>query len=983
VTVVVVEAAAGYGKTVLGAELVEAWGAVPIEVLLEPGEVSAALLSARLHGAVARAGFADAAGTMAQAGADPVAAVDAMVDSLAGESCAVVIDDAHNATRDAGVLIDRIASQIRPPQRLAVLTRRLPEGAERLRRAEALQLTAADLALRPEETLELCRSGFGLDVSSEDGRLLDTLSGGWTAVAVLAASRAKHTERSVRAVAAQAGDAPDPVGAILEELLVALGPDRARLAHLAPLPLLDRELLAAVTGAAGFFDRVVALGLPLTATGTGWYELPGPVRDHLAELGAPDPATLGVAAEHYHGRGQLTPALQMLLGAGEVEAAAELLAEAEPRQIERIEVLELLSVIDRIPDPVLDRFPAVMLHAVRSCHAANLLQRRSGFLERLDAVVREADQPALRRAVDAEIATDLALDGTTPEQAEDLARRVLATATEAEQFTRARALSVIGKAVWWRSDEGGRRSVSRMREAARYFDQASEILLGIGQRAAAAALTPYRAVWIEFDLGRPLAALELLNDGLALSLDNPRRYTSVLLFRAKVLGELGRYEEAEADFDEISRITRTLPDPANKVAYVHWERSSQASMRGDADATLDHIQQAEANRADWWDHGRFDFFADAAESLARVGHTALAWDYLERAQADPGDAERLIAMAECALLARHGDAALAEERLLAVYNRGIVPREFWRVTLLRAYAALRRGDQVAGALAARAFEEAARLGAPELPLVRERELTEALLALAVETGSPAAQALEGASLPVALALLGRFELTEGGRGLPLGSGQAAQLVKLVAVSRGRRIHAEQAIEALWPDSDPAAGRNRLRTVLGRLREAADNVVQRDGELLCLTPNVRVDLTQFQQESRQALALSPGDPAAAVAVARSAIARYRGDLLPHDLYEEWADAPREEARRTMLELLDVCAGAAAQRGDLDEARRMVERTIELAPYDDDRYLKVASILNEQGRRGAALSVLRRARSTLAELGVPLPAELSDFEQTLVA
>ncbi|HYB29464.1 MAG TPA: hypothetical protein VEF89_22830 [Solirubrobacteraceae bacterium] len=285
----------------------------------------------------------------------------------------------------------------------------------------------------------MCRSGFGLEVSSEDGRLLDALSGGWTAAAVLAASRAKHTERSVRAVAAQAGDAPDPVGAILEELLVALGPDRTRLALVAPLPLLDRELLAIVTGEEGFFDRAVALGLPLTATGTGWYELPFPVREHLAELGAPDPEALAAAAEHYQRRGQLTAALQMLLGAGEVEAAAGLLAKAEPRQIERIEVLELLSVIDRIPDAVLERFPAVMLHAVRSCHAANLLQRRSGFLERLDAVVRESGQPALRRAVDAEIATDLALDGTTPEQAEDLARRVLAAATEAEQFTRARA----------------------------------------------------------------------------------------------------------------------------------------------------------------------------------------------------------------------------------------------------------------------------------------------------------------------------------------------------------------------------------------------------------------------------------------------------------------------------------------------------------------------------------------------------------------
>jgi ATP/maltotriose-dependent transcriptional regulator MalT len=982
VIVVVVEAAAGYGKTVLGAELVEAWRAVPIEVMLEPAEVGAPLLAARLHTAVARAGFADAAGLMAQAGADPVAAVDAMVASLEGESFAIVIDDAHNVTRDAAVLIDRIASLLRPPQRLAVLTRRLPEGAERLRRAESVQLTAADLALRPEETLELCRSGFGLEVSSEDGRLLDALSGGWTAATVLAASRAKHTERPVRAVAVQAGGAPDPVGAILEELLVALGPARTRLSRLAPLPLLDRELLGIITGDEAFFDRAVALGLPLTATGNGWFEMPGPVRDHLAELGLPDPATLAAAAEHYQRRGQLTAALQMLLGAGEVEAAAELLAEAEPRQIERIEVLELLSAIDHIPDAVLDRFPGAMLHAVRSCHAANLLQRRSRFIERLDAVVSDTDRPVLRRAVDAEIATDLALDGTTPEQAEDLARRVLAAATEAEQFTRARALAVIGKSVWWRSDEGGRRSVARMREAAVYFDQAWEILVGLGQRAAAAALTPYRAVWIEFELGRSRPALELLNEGLALSLDNPRRYTSVLLFRAKVLGELGRYEEAEADFDEILRIARTLPDPANKVAYVHWERAVQASMRGDADATLDHVQQTEANRADWWDHGRFDFFADAAESLARIGHTALAWEYLERAQADPGDAERLIAMAECALLARHGDPYLAEERLAAVYDHGIVPREFWRVTLLRAYAALRRGDQIAGALAARAFEDAARLGAPELPLVRERELTEALLALAVETGSPAARALEGSSLPVALALLGRFELTEGGRVLPLGSGQAGQLVKLVAVSGGR-IHSERAIEALWPESDPAAGRNRLRTVLGRLREAARDVVQREGELLCLAPNVRVDLAQFQQEARQALALSSGDTAAAVAVARSAIARYRGDLLPHDLYEDWADASREDARRTMLELLDLCAGAAAERGDLDEARRMVERTIELAPYEDDRYMKVASILHEQGRRGAALSVLRRARSTLAELGVPLPDELEDFEETLVA
>jgi DNA-binding SARP family transcriptional activator len=86
---------------------------------------------------------------------------------------------------------------------------------------------------------------------------------------------------------------------------------------------------------------------------------------------------------------------------------------------------------------------------------------------------------------------------------------------------------------------------------------------------------------------------------------------------------------------------------------------------------------------------------------------------------------------------------------------------------------------------------------------------------------------------------------------------------------------------------------------------------------------------------------------------------------------------------MLELLDLCAANATERGDLDETRRIVERTIELAPYDDDRYLRVATILEEQGRKGAALSVLRRARSALSQLGIDPPRELAELEQRMAA
>jgi DNA-binding SARP family transcriptional activator len=172
-------------------------------------------------------------------------------------------------------------------------------------------------------------------------------------------------------------------------------------------------------------------------------------------------------------------------------------------------------------------------------------------------------------------------------------------------------------------------------------------------------------------------------------------------------------------------------------------------------------------------------------------------------------------------------------------------------------------------------------------------------------------------------------------------------------------------------------------VLNRQRAEAGEVIVRAGELLRLAPEIRVDLTQFEAEGRRALALWPAEPALAVAVARAAIARYRGDLLAGDPYEEWAELPREHTRRTMLRLLDLCADAAAQRGDLDETRRILELTIDLAPYDDERYLRTASTLLEQDRRGAALTVVRRARTVLAELGLPPPRRLLTLEQSIVA
>ena len=60
-------------------------------------------------------------------------------------------------------------------------------------------------------------------------------------------------------------------------------------------------------------------------------------------------------------------------------------------------------------------------------------------------------------------------------------------------------------------------------------------------------------------------------------------------------------------------------------------------------------------------------------------------------------------------------------------------------------------------------------------------------------------------------------------------------------------------------------------------------------------------------------------------------------------------------------------------------RVVSLAIDFAPYEDHRYLRAATALLEQGRRGAALAVVARARAALAELGLPPPLDLVRIER----
>ena len=191
-------------------------------------------------------------------------------------------------------------------------------------------------------------------------------------------------------------------------------------------------------------------------------------------------------------------------------------------------------------------------------------------------------------------------------------------------------------------------------------------------------------------------------------------------------------------------------------------------------------------------------------------------------------------------------------------------------------------------------------------------------------GAAGYDSLTGGERPEAVRvwLLGGFQVCVGAHTIEEDAWRlrkAASLVKLLALSRGHRLHREQVMEALWPDARRRAASDNLRRALHSARKALDPVAgsrylsSEDEQLvLCPSKNLWVDIEAFEEAA--ATARRARDPAAY----RAALDLYAGDLLPGDRYEGWAEERREGLRRLYLDLLVELAGAYEERGDLGRA-----------------------------------------------------------------
>jgi ATP/maltotriose-dependent transcriptional regulator MalT len=325
-----IEAGSGYGKSVLAAQYRQKCGIatayVPIgrldrDVSVFASSVRRALRDARLSDMVA-----------AVEGLEPEASADRLLDALADteEAVLVIVDDAHELQdSDSSQLLMRLARGLSAPHRLLVAARSFHGELESLWNVQpAVHITAAELAFTLEEANQLVTLLSGRPAREHDVRMLVEATHGWATALSVTTGAWIRADRSVVWLAS------DPVAAPLRTLLDRLpAADQNALISLAHLPRLSPQITDSVAGE-GAFERLVAAGLPLLRAGSGWWEFPGPVSDHLAGQGPIDPAAARLAADDYRRGGDELAAVRTLVAAGEFDDAAAVLGGLAPHRVE-------------------------------------------------------------------------------------------------------------------------------------------------------------------------------------------------------------------------------------------------------------------------------------------------------------------------------------------------------------------------------------------------------------------------------------------------------------------------------------------------------------------------------------------------------------------------------------------------------------------------------------------------------------------------
>jgi DNA-binding SARP family transcriptional activator len=945
---VLVVAAPGYGKSTLMAQVARETDrpCVWCSCALRPGTLLRGLI----------AGLAERAPGIG-AGLDPAGPPEEVVADLCGEvldafpdGLGVTLDDVHllAGTQDEAALRALVA-ELPHVADLALLARRPPPLALP---PQALVVSEGDLALSAAESGELLAE-LGLELARGDLQELHRRTEGWITGLLLALQSGGLVPDE------RGGTAEARLFAYLEaEVLAGLGPEEGD--FLLATAVLDRvtpALAAAVTGRADagtLLERLVEghrLTFRVPGPG-GWYRhhhlLLALLRHRLEGRGRPALAEgHRRAARALLEAGEPDEAVRHYLTAGDLGAAVSAL-EPMGRSPLGPDGGALGGWLDAIPAELWSDSPGLLL-----AHAS-LLFGRAEYEAAFDALERALDD--LLRAGERERAAvalvrllrAIALAGGFEARGIEIARRALPRVDRSDPAALAARVmlgSLLGRS-------------GRHAEAEEELAAAVELHGAQGVMAAFAQAT--RAFDVDHPQGRSRAALVALDGAIAeLERLGPQDDLHVLAFarvyRAVVLGDLGRDEDALAESDRVADLARRRGLGRVALPVVGFLRAGALAALG----RWEQLDVELARSAPVHDRlrgalGGYRGTAAAARLAAHRHDRAALREAVETTRealarhAQPF--ERSLILADVARAAwEAGEASLARELVEEARAAALAASSPWA----RARAALvgaavwgpgERGD----ALLAQALDLSERPGFEALWTRKERPLAAEALA----------RALRGHLGPPGLAA--RLVALCGGEVLERAAGllddAPAEVRRELAGALGRAVAADRTLGRLLRDPDPGVRREAGRARRGmapprsRLRflTLGGFSILRDGSPVS-------DATFGRQKARQLLAMLL---CARGPVHRDALAEALWPALPGERAAAALHSTLYALRRALEPSLPARAASSLVVADSGLYRLALRREDEV---DALRFLDLVREAGGAGSPEAELEALRAAEA----------------------
>jgi DNA-binding SARP family transcriptional activator len=225
--------------------------------------------------------------------------------------------------------------------------------------------------------------------------------------------------------------------------------------------------------------------------------------------------------------------------------------------------------------------------------------------------------------------------------------------------------------------------------------------------------------------------------------------------------------------------------------------------------------------------------------------------------------------------------------------------------------------------------------------------------------------------PVAARVLGPLTITAGGNTIGRGLRSVAKELFTFYLLHPEGASVEQAVDTLWPDTDPSQVHRQFWTAAGnlrtRLREATDieaKVLDQAGEVYRLDPEVVTsDLWDFQHALANA-ARAPDDQAAAVAL-RRVFESFGGDLVQGSSWL-WVEPAREDLHRRAVDAHLRLAEVEERLGNPAAAEAVLERVVDLDRYGEEPYRRLMVLQAKGGRIDAVKATWRLLQRRLLDL-----------------